>query len=376
MLIVAGESSGDKYGAALISAYRSLDPSTTFFGIGGPAMQAEGVEMLHPMSDLSVVGLTEALAHIPRIRRIMASIAATCRNRKPRAAVLIDAPDFNLRLAGRLKTAAIPVLYYVSPTVWAWRRRRLKTIKARVDRMLLIFPFEQAIYREAGIPHVYVGHPLQDKIRPPLGKAGFIRKHGLDPHAPLIAILPGSRKNEVRRHLPILKAAALALEKDRRCQTVFIRASSLSPEDLSSDLHPEFRILAAAEDGYDAIAAADLVLSSCGTANLETALLGTPFIAFYKLSPLTFLLAKRMVKIPSVSIVNILAGEIVVPELIQNDFSLENLLAEAESLLNSGPARSRMTTHFNRIRDMIRMDNPSLRAARELAALIDRSSFG
>ena len=373
VLIVAGESSGEKYGAALVREYRSLDPSASFFGIGGPEMAAAGVDILHPMNNLAVVGLTEVLVHIPRIRRILKSLTGTAREKKPRAAVLIDAPDFNLRLARSLKKAGIPVLYYVSPTVWAWRRRRLKTIKARIERMLLIFPFEEEIYRKAGIPHTYVGHPLQDKIRTSRIKADFFRIHGLDPEKPLVAVLPGSRAGEVRRHLPVLWETATHLEKIRDCQCLFVRAANLEADVLTSPPghNHAFRVLSASEDGYNAMAWSDLVLSSCGTANLETALLGTPFIAFYTISPLTYALARRMITLKSVSIVNILAGEPVVPELIQHDFTSEKLTAQATALLDSEPDRTRMKAHFDRIRKMIHVDNPSQRAARELADLLN-----
>lgn len=378
VLVVAGESSGDKYGAALLHAFEPLAPGTTAFGIGGPRLRAAGLESLHSLEDLAVVGLAEVVTRIPRLRRMLSGLAREARARRPAAAVLIDAPDFNLRLAPRLRAAGIPVLYYVSPTVWAWRRGRLRTIARSVDKMLLIFPFEREIYAARGIPHAYVGHPLLDKIRPAAARGEFARTHGLDPERPIVAILPGSRRGEVAAHLKVLVAAARDLRAEPGAQFALVRAETIETgllADAAAAVGPDG--CAVTDAAYDAMAAADLVISACGTANLEAAVLGTPLIAFYRVSPLTYALARPFVRIRDYSIVNILAGRPIIPELIQSGFTAAAVARTARRLLASPAALAEMTAGFDRIRETLAIDDPSGRAARELAGLIaGRASAG
>ena len=210
ILIVAGENSGEKYGADLVHQFKKLHPSLSFFGIGGKHMEREGVNLLFPVGELAVVGVFEIISHLPRIKKIFNKIKREVKRQKPAAAVLIDSPDFNLRLAKKLKKLSIPVLYYISPTVWVWRKGRLKTIKKTVDKMMLIFPFEEKIYEDYGIPAVYVGHPLRERVRASLTKNEFLEKYGLSAQKKLISLLPGSRQSELKYHLPVL---AEALEK-------------------------------------------------------------------------------------------------------------------------------------------------------------------
>jgi lipid-A-disaccharide synthase len=375
ILIVAGESSGDRHAAGLVRAYRSLDPSARFFGTGGTALADEGVEILYPVRDLSLVGVTEILTALPRVKRIFRRIVAECEARRPAAAVLVDSPDFNLRLAKALKKRGVPVLYYISPTVWAWRRGRLKTIRACVDKMLLIFPFEREIYREAGVPAVYVGHPLVERLRVGLDRGAFARAHGLDAARPIITLLPGSRRSELRYHMPVVAEAAARLREGYGAQPVLVLADSLGEDDLTAALP------AGGFDGltvlrgsvHDALAASDLVLSACGTATLEAGLVGTPLIAFYRISRLTYALGRPFVRAKHYCIVNILAGEPVVPELIQNGFTAARLEAEARRLLDSDEERARMKRAFVEVRTLLGDESASPRAARELADLLRRS---
>ncbi len=371
ILIVAGENSGDKYGAALVRAYRKLEPGARFFGVGGPALEAEGLEVLHPLRELAIMGLVEVVSSIPRLRRILADVAEAARQRRPAAAVLIDSPDFNLRLAKKLRAAGIPVLYYVSPTVWAWRRGRLRTIAATVRKMLLIFPFEAELYAARGIPHAYVGHPLEDKAKSSRGRAEFLADLGLDPARPLVAVLPGSREGELARHLPVVVPAVLRLMSEAGVQAAIIKAESVSDETLARLMPEAGRGLPIVRDGaYDAMAAADLVLAACGTANLEAAFVGTPLIAFYRISPLTYAVGKPFVRVKRYSIVNILAGRDVVPELIQGRLTADRLFAEAKRLLDSGSERDRMRKDMAEVRALMEVRDPSGNAARELAALV------
>lgn len=371
ILVVAGENSGDKYGAALVRAYRRLDPDARFFGVAGPALAAEGVEVLHPLGELAVVGLAEVIFRIPRLLRILADVAAAARERRPAAAVLIDSPGFNLRLAKELRAAGIPVLYYVSPTVWAWRRGRLRSIAATVRKMLLIFPFEAEIYAARRIPHAYVGHPLEDKAKAGRGRAEFLAALGLDPAKPFVAVLPGSREGELARHLPVVVPAVLRLREECGVQAAIVRAESVSEETLARLLPEAGRALPIVRQGaYDAMAAADLVLSACGTANLEAAFLGAPFIAFYRISPLTYGLGKPFVRVKRYSIVNILAGRDVVPELIQSRLTAGRLFAEAKRLLDAPAERDRMRKDLAEVKALMEVRDPSGNAARELAALV------
>lgn len=371
VFIVAGESSGDKHGARLVREFRAMHPGASFFGVGGPRLAEEGVEILFPMEELAVMGLVEVVSRLGRIRRIFHRLLGEAARRRPRAAVLIDSPDFNLRLAKRLKRLGIPVLYYISPTVWAWRRGRLKTIKKTVAEMLLIFPFEQEIYRKAGIPAVFVGHPLVETVGARLTRVEFFKKYGLDPNKKLITLLPGSREGEVRRHLPVLDRTVPLLGEAFEARFVLVRAEGLD-EGLIGRLMPASigDLLVLSRDGYEAMAASDLVLSACGTANLETALLGAPFIAFYRLSRLTYYAGKRFVKISQYSIVNILAGRPIVTELIQRRFTPQNLFRESKKLLESEKDRERLKEEFRKLHVLLGEKKASVNAARELEKLL------
>jgi lipid-A-disaccharide synthase len=371
ILIIAGEKSGENYGAAVVRELRDFRPEASFFGIGGKNMAEAGVEIIVPMKALAVMGLAEIVTELPRLRGIFRQILAEVKTRRPAAAILIDSPDFNLRLAKRLKRAGVPVLYYISPTVWAWRKGRLRTIKAAVRKMLLIFPFEQKIYENAGIPHRYVGHPLIERVRTAFGRETFCAKHGFDPARPLITLLPGSRKGEIIRHMTTLREAASVLEAERRAQFVLLQAEDLDPAllpELLAGPGPDIHLLQ--EDGYEAVAASDAVLSACGTANLEAALLGTPLVAFYKISPLTYAVGRPFVRIRDYSIVNILAGRRIIPELIQKEMTAAALVRETLRILDDALARREMKEAFAAIRSSLGTERASENAARELAALL------
>jgi len=371
VLIVAGEKSGENYGAAVVRRFRELRPEAAFFGVGGSRMAAAGVEILHPMEDMAVVGVFEVVTELPRIRRIFRDLQDEVRRRKPAAAVLIDSPDFNLRLARRLRKLGVPVLYYISPTVWAWRRGRLGTIRENVRMMCLIFPFEEAIYREAGIPSRFVGHPVLERLKVDLDRAAFFARHELDADRPLVTLLPGSRKSELRFHMPVLIETAARLTAAGPRQFVLPLAEDLDPaavEPYLASEGPAIRVIR--ENAYEAMAYADVVLSSCGTANLESALLGTPLVAFYRLSALTYAAGRPFVKVPHYSIVNILAGEKIVPELIQGDFTAAKLAAEAERILGAAEVREAMRARFGAIRESLGRESASLAVARELEAIV------
>ena len=370
VLIIAGENSGEKYGAELVHQFQKLQPEVNFYGIGGNRMQQEGVRLLYSVDALSLVGLVEILTHIPRIKSIFKRIRSEIHSTPPQAAVLIDSPDFNLRLAKVLKKQNIPVLYYISPTVWAWRKGRLKSIKRYVNRMMLIFPFEEKIFAAADIPAVFVGHPLLESISTSLTREEFCQMYRLDPGKPLIALLPGSRPSEIENHMPVLLETIAALGKKRDVQFLLLQAEHLNPENLRKALASvSDEVLMLDSHHYEALSASDLALSACGTANLEAALLGTPVIAFYRISPLTYLLGKPFVTIPHYSIVNIMAGRKVIPEFIQKDFSADNLCRSALEILEDNKLRADMLGELSRLKGMLGAKKASENAALELSRI-------
>jgi len=371
ILIVAGESSADKYGADVVREFKRRHADAAFFGVGGERLAEQGVEICSSLKELNVVGIFEVLSRLPRIRRVFQRLKKERQTRNPAAALLIDSPDFNLRLARRLARAGIPVLYYISPTVWAWRRGRLKTIRKVVTRMCFIFPFEQKIFDETGIPAVFVGHPLNDKVKASLSRDAFLAKYSLPRQGHLITLLPGSRRSEIKNHLPVLLAAARLLRADLPVHFLLVLADSIDREYLQRFLpHEEPGIDILSEDGYDAIAQSDLVLSSCGTATLETALLGTPLIAFYRLSPLTYYPFRRLVRIRAYSIVNILAEREFVPELIQRRFTAVQLVRETRALLFSEERKAEMKEEFRRLAGRLGQGKAAEGVAGELEKIV------
>jgi lipid-A-disaccharide synthase len=375
VLIVAGENSGEKYGARLVQEFRKLQPSASFFGIGGKEMKKEGVDLLFSIKELALVGAFEVVTHLPRLRNIFNRLKIEIARRKPAASILIDSPDFNLRLAKVLKKRSIPVLYYISPTVWAWRKGRLKTIKRSVDKMMLIFPFEEKIYKEQKIPAVYVGHPLREILELSLSREEFFKKYSLDPSKKIFALLPGSRKSELAFHMPVLVEALKQIQEEFPAQFLLLKAENIDDQQISGFLPSSIdtmRILV--RDKYEAMAFSNIVLAACGTANLEAALLETPFISFYRILPLTYLLGRPFVHIHDYSIVNILAGERIVPELIQDDFTPQNIFQEIKRILESDENRLKMIENFRYIKKILGNLKASQNAARELEDLIQISS--
>ncbi len=371
ILVVAGESSGDKHGADVVREFRKRHPEVRFFGIGGRRLEEEGVEIICPLERLNAVGVAEVLTRLVHFRGIFELVRRESRVRRPLASILIDSPDFNLRLAKVMRRTGAPVLYYISPTVWAWRRNRLRAIRRTVNRMCLIFPFEKEIYDDSGIPATYVGHPLKGRVATRLSRAEFMGKYSLNPGHRLIALLPGSRPTEIRNHLPVLMETARLLRAEFPVRFLLVQAENLPRRLLDPYLSSgKEGIDVVTEDRYDAIAYSDLALSSCGTANLETALLGTPFVAYYRLSPLTYYPFRHLVRIRDYSIVNILAGRRVVPELIQKKFQPKTLARVVMELLRSEGEMARMKEEFRRIDGLLGTQRAAENTARELESLI------
>jgi lipid-A-disaccharide synthase len=446
-LLSAGEASGDTYGAQLIEALRGLIPGSTFFGMGGEKMRASGAELLVHANEVAVVGLVEVVKHLPDIRRRFKHLVAEAARRKPNAAILIDFPDFNLRLARELHRLGIPAFYFVSPQIWAWRTGRVQQIRKYVRKMIVIFPFEQEFYARHGVEVSYVGHPLAYVPQPQISREEFAARHHLDPKKQWIALLPGSRRKEVRLNLPAMAEAAQLLEKQGNdFEFVLPVASTLNEEWLKEELEqmpglkPQFiknadaalkgrsstedsasstsqpvakqsnssglaapeqpsvgtgwsRPSGLREESLDtpALAAevkteaplvhlthnaratlmhARAAVVASGTATVEAALSGTPFIVVYRLAPLTWLLGRRLVKLDTFAMPNLIAGKKMVPELIQKDFTAQNVLRELNAIIPNGPARQQMQADLKmvqqRLHDSPDAESPAQRAAQEI----------
>ncbi len=321
--MIAGEASGDLHGASFLRALRELLPGVHVTGIGGPRLRAAGLECLYPAEALAVVGLPSR-AQLRAIWLVFRRLIRMLRNQPPRLLILVDFPEFNLFLARFAKRYGVPVFYYISPQVWAWREGRVKLIKRVVDRMAVILPFEVDFYRRHGFEVTFVGHPLLDVVRPALSRKTFFELTRLDPERPLIGIFPGSRPGEVLRHLPLFLEAFSRLQKRiSGLQGVVVRAGGL-PEGLPfPEAHPDLRVLKGYQ--YEVMQHAQALLLASGTVTLEAAIVGTPMVVAYKLPQVSYFLAKHLIKVPYVSLVNLLAQRPLVPELLQQEATAENL---------------------------------------------------
>jgi lipid-A-disaccharide synthase len=335
-MISCGEPSGDLYAGALAVEIRRRQPDAAIFGLGGQRLMAGGGELLADYRGLSVTGLVEAIRVLPKSLSTLNRLVEAARVEKPQALVLIDFPDFNFRLAAAVKKLGVPIIYYISPQLWAWRQSRMKVMKRLVDRVLVIFPFEEQIYRDAGVPVQFVGHPLVDLARAQEPKDMFLREVGLDPARPIVALLPGSRPNEVERLLPIIRdgVAKIAAELPE-AQFVIARAPSLDDRLFSHTQWIGVRPVEVLARTDDVLAISDVAITASGTATVQTALHGRPMVVVYRLSPITYLLGKRFLLVENVAMVNLIAGRRIVPELIQDDCTAENIAAETLSLLTN-----------------------------------------
>ena len=360
--LVAGEASGDQLGAGLIRAIRQRHPDTVFEGVAGPAMIDAGCEAWAPSEDLAVMGLVEPLRHVPRLLRLRSSLAQRWQTSPPDVFVGIDAPDFNLGLETRLRAAGIPTVHYVSPTIWAWRPKRVKKIARAADKVLCILPFEPALYRDAGVDAEFVGHPKADSLSQPENIAELKAALGLDAQKTLVALLPGSRRGEVSRLLDtILGSARLLAGKDPDLQFVLPAATPAIEAMIGEGLKQnglESCVSVLHGQGVDAMAAADLVIMASGTAVLEAALLGKPCIAVYKLAPMSAAIVRAfdLLKLEYVTLPNNLTEEPLVPEFLQEAATPEVVAAEAGRLLEDDARRALIRDRFAKLREDMALD--------------------
>ena len=366
-MLVVGEASGDMHGASLVKALLKRDPNLTFFGVAGDQLQRTSFETLFTVSKLTGMGLLELAGNIKNIIAAYRLLRRTLRTRRPSLLILIDFPEFNLRLARLAKKLGVPVLYYVSPQVWAWRRRRTRQIAQVVDKMAVVFPFEVDFYKRHHMPVEFVGHPLLDVVRVGQERDPTLREIGLQKEKPVIALLPGSRRKEIAYHLPVMVAAAIELKRIEQAQFFCVKASTLDRAELEKELdRANFGIPIVEAGRYDAVNAADLVWAASGTATLETALLERPMIVVYRVSWVTYWLARLLVKIKYIGIVNIIAGKSIVPELVQSDLSPERLVHESQEILNDHDARRTMIANLRNLREQLGAPGAANRVA-ELA---------
>jgi lipid-A-disaccharide synthase len=373
ILVVVGEASGDVLGGDLLSVLRERRPHLRAFGMGGPRLAAAGMERLFDASELSVVGITEVLPRLPRIWRVFRALVKAASERRPDLAILVDAPDFNLRLARKLHSLDIPVVFYVSPTVWAWRRGRVHAIARDVDRMLCILPFEEAFYRPFGVKAVYVGNPVAARLPAPAEPSVFRRALGLDSDRPTLAVLPGSRSGELRRCLPPLVAsAALIAAEHPGLQIVVPLAPGVEGSRVAAAFHAQgLTPVLVAGRAAEVVGAAEVALVTSGTAALEAGLMLRPLVVVYRVSALSWLLARALVRVAFVSLVNLLAGRRVIPELLQSALTPANVLAEVRRVWDEGPDRRAMVEGLREVRERLGRSDASARAADEVLDVLD-----
>jgi lipid-A-disaccharide synthase len=373
-MIVAGERSGDLYGAELALALRERLHEPELFGCGGEAMRRAGVDTVVDAHLLTMIGIAEVISGLPRAYRAFHALLAEVDKRRPQLAVLIDFPDFNLRLAKQLKKRGIRVVYFVSPQVWAWRKSRLRQLRARIDKMLCIFEFEEAIYRGAGIPVEYVGHPLVDLARPRLTREQFFAEIGLEQGTATVALLPGSREKEVSNILPTMLEAARRLSLTHMVQFVVAVAPTLDAQWLEKALLEHYAgratVRAATHASYDALEYCEVAIVASGTATIEAALRERPMVVVYRVSPFTYALGRALVDVPFYSMVNILARKRVVPELIQSDFTATKVAGRVEYLLDHPQAREEMTQELRALKDHLGPGGAIGRAADAVAKVL------
>ena len=367
VLIVAGEASGDLHGANLVRAMLESDPGLVFYGIGGPKMEAAGVRCLARAGDMAVVGLTEVFSKLGMILGIMRKLKRSLREEKPALIILIDYPDFNMPLARAAKKRGVPVFYYISPQVWAWRRGRIKQLRQCVDRMAVILPFEAEMYRREGMAVEFVGHPLLDGINTKYHRNEAIRRFDLCEEGSIIGLLPGSRPGEVTKLLPEMLAAAGIIKQELpTAQFVLPLADTLDRDGMEEMIRPcqeKLNVKIIGNEIYEVLAVCDAAMVASGTATLETALIGVPMIIVYKISLFTYLMGRIFVNVDHIGLANIIAGKTVVPELIQQDVNPPRMAKEILAILNDVERKNRIKRELAGIREKLGAPGASRRAA-------------
>ncbi|MBI4387976.1 MAG: lipid-A-disaccharide synthase [Candidatus Omnitrophica bacterium] len=373
IFLIAGEPSGDARGAELVHALKEENPSLRFEGLGGPKMQAAGVKLIYDLTTISALGFSDVVKQYLKIRKIFYDALTHVQNLKPTCIVLIDYPGFNIRFAKKIKKQ-FPVFYYVSPQIWAWGKRRIHTIKRVVHHMLVLFKFEEALYQNAGIPVTWVGHPLLESVQASKEKSELKREFGIGEEK-TVGLLPGSRKSEIERILPIIMETARQIaQREKRITFLLSESSNVSKEIYDSILKPfenQIKLVRIRNRMYDIAVVSDCAIVTSGTATLETTILKIPFVLIYKAAWLTYFLGKHLIRIPFLGISNIIAGKKIISEYIQEDAHPETISEEVLSLLNNEQMRSEMITNLEEVRKLLGPTGASKRAAKTILKLLN-----
>ncbi len=372
ILLVAGEASGDLHGSHLIEAVQSVDPEIQFFGVGGEGLKRAGMKILYPSQSLSVVGITEVFFRLGTILRALQGLKKSIDRERPDLVILIDFPDFNLRLAKIVHRRGIPILYYISPQVWAWRPKRIKLIARLVKKMIVFFPFEVPLYEAAGVDVEWVGHPLLDIVKPALSKEKAFRQFGLDPNRRTVGLLPGSRLHEIERLLPPLLASAHLLQEEIPDLQFVIPVAPGLPKTLFSPWMRNISVPVKVVEGftYDAMNLAELLIAASGTVTLEGAILGKPMIIIYKVSLPSSWVARALVRLDHIGLVNLVAEKEIAPELLQNDVTPRRISDEALRILRDPILSRKMAESMGEVRQKLGQPGAAQRAAHVVLSLL------
>ncbi|MCR4416296.1 MAG: lipid-A-disaccharide synthase [Ignavibacteria bacterium] len=363
ILIIAGETSGDLHGSNLVKSIIQLNPSIKFLGIGGDRMQEAGVELVYHINSLSFMGFIEVIKHIPYLKRVKKHILKLVNEKNPDAVILIDYPGFNLSIAKELHKLGKKIFYYISPQVWAWGKNRIDLIRKVVHKIIVVFPFEVKMYRDADVNVSFVGHPLLDVIENYQfdSKEEFFEQNSLDPSKKLLTIFPGSRKQELKKILPVVSDAAYRLKKDLDLNVAVAGLTTIPPEVYKEYFGSEFNLIF--DKNYELMKYADAGIIKSGTSTLEAALFELPFVVVYKTSFLSYLIGKNLIQIDKISLANIVAGEKIVTELIQKDCNPQKIYSEIKELLVSEEKSTHIKMKLKRIKNLLGDKGASQRAA-------------
>ena len=372
ILLVAGEVSGDLHGSRLVEAIQRIDPDIEFFGIGGEGLERAGMKLLYPSQSLSVVGITEVFFKLSAILKALQGLKKSIDRERPDLVILVDFPDFNLRLAKMAQRKGIPILYYIGPQVWAWRPRRIKLIARLVKKMIVLFPFEVPLYQAAGVDVEWVGHPLLDIVKPTLSREKAFQQFGLDPRRRTVGLLPGSRKHEVERLLPPLLASAHLLQKEIPDLQFVIPLAPGLPKTLLLSRMGNISVPVAVVEGftYDVMNLSELLIVASGTATLEGAIVGKPMIIVYKVSFLSYWVGRALIRLDHIGLVNLVAEKEIVPELIQKDVNPQQIADEAFRILRDPILSRKMAESVNKVRQKLGELGAAERAARIVTSLL------
>jgi lipid-A-disaccharide synthase len=368
IMIIAGEASGDAHGAGVVRELKRRRPDAEIFGIGGDKMRDAGMMLIYHIREMSFMGFVEVIRHLPLIRSVEKTLEQLLTLKRPDAVVLIDYPGFNLRFARIAKRHGMKVVYYISPQVWAWKKGRVKKMKSIIDKMLVVFPFEVPIYEKEKIPVEFVGHPLMEEMHTERNRTEFFNAFGLDKKKEFIAVIPGSRKQEIRKLFPVMLKAAVELAGTQK-HVVVAMAPNMTREEYRIDVQDNAPVIFVQHATHEVMKYAEFAFVTSGTATLETACSGTPMVVVYKTSPITYWIARLVVRIKNIALVNIVAGKTVVPELIQGDVTVPNLVNEARGILAHPERLTAMKKELDSVREKLGHAGASAKSADAILAI-------